>query len=382
MGVHRVRPRAVAATIAVAATASGSLLLAGSATPSTGGAGYGHLAAPGWPGSFTGGTFTQGYPNHFVAQSNTTYYYCDFRNDTWVGTPSWSTNITATNVRFVGCRFAQSANVPNNGDNSLALVHLYADGVTFDYCTFQPDPTVYPTVPAGVETAGNPSTFVEYGKGYQYGIRGSGGSYTHVGALNVNHCEFWGFGNCGLDLTNSTVAKPHVVTNSWFHHSADPFTDNNTATQFHNDVWLVDNGNYYGAQCLNNVMEIWGNTNLIAFQGSGSFDDAVIVGNRFSGCQESIALSATGSSVRITFTDNVFSTRIGRSVGTGKPLRSWAVTDSGTGSTWRRNTYLVDPGASIGNYPGMNWGSPSWNGQYWWPGDTDSTGGHATDYTG
>ena len=53
--------------------------------------------------------------------------------------------------------------------------------------------------------------------------------------------------------------------------------------------------------------------------------------------------------IRITFTDNVFSTRIGRSVGSGRPLRSWAVSDSGAGSLWRRNTYLVAVGASAGN---------------------------------
>ncbi len=339
----------------------------------------GHLAAPGWPGSFTGGTFTAGYPNHFIGASNITYYYCDFRNEAWVGTPSWSTNITATNVKFVGCRFAQSANVSNTGDNSVSLLNLYADGVTFEYCTFAPSPTVYATQFTGEEISGNTGTYVEYGKGYQYAIRGSGGAYTHVGALTIDSCNFWGFGNA-LDLTGSTVAKPHIVKNCWFHHGADPFVVNNTGTQFHNDCWLVDNGNYLGAQCLNNVMEIWGNTNLLAWQGSGSFSDAQIIGNRFSGDQESISLSASGTSQRITFTDNEFSTRIGRAVGAGKPLRSWAVSDSGSGSLWRRNKWKVAAAAAAGNYPGANWGDPSWNGQFWWPSDTDSGSGHASDY--
>lgn len=347
----------------------------------------GHLAAPGWPGSFTGGTFTNGYPNHFIAASNTTYFYCDFRNEAWVGTPSWSTNITATNVKFVGCRFAQSGSGTGFADNSAALMLLYGDGVTFDYCTFQPSPTFYPTpFTTQDEVPGSPATFVEYAKGYQYAMRGSGGSFTHVGALTIDHCNFWGFGN-GLDLTASTVAKPHIVRNSWFHHGADPFVLNTTSTQYHNDCWLVDNGNYMGAQSINNVMEIWGNTNCLAWQGSGQFNDAQIIGNVFGGDQQTISLSATGTSQRITFTDNIFSTRIGRSVGSGAPLRGWAVSDSGTGSMWRRNKFEIPGGAAAGNYPGGYWGAPAADNMFWWPGDSDSmiTSGaaaHATDYTG
>lgn len=335
--------------------------------------GFGHLADPSWPGSFTGGT----HAGTFTATTGNTYSYRDFQGGVDVGTQS----TVANNVTFRGCRFQFSANVSNQGDASSAQALLYGDNITFDYCTFQPSVANYPTELTGPEIQADRSTWVEYGKSYQYAINGGGGFNTHNQDLLIDHCDFWGFGNA-LELSTSTVAHPHIVRNSWFHHGGDPFVENTTGTQFHNDCWLVNNGNYFGAVCENNIMEIWGNTNLLAWQGAGSYDDAVITGNRFSGDQQSISLSASGTSVRITFTDNTFSTRIGRAVGSGTPLRGWAVSDSGTGSLWRRNTWLVDPSASTGNYPGANWGSPSWNGLYWWPTDNDSGSGHASDYTG
>ena len=336
-------------------------------------AAYGHLADPSWPGTFTGGTFTE----FVTATTGQTYTYCDFQGGVDVGT----TGVDAVGVTFQGCRFQQSAGVSNQGNNSVAQVLLFGDNVTFDYCTFQPSTANYPAGLAGEELSGDTATYVEYGKGYQYAINGGGGFNTSIGDLLVDHCDFWGFGNA-LELAGSTLASPHIVRNSWFHHGADPFVVNQTANQFHNDCWLVNDGNYHGARCENNVMEIWGNTNLLAWQGVGAYNDSTITGNRFSGDQESISLSASGTSARVTFTDNSFSTRIGRAVGTGKPLRWWAGSDSGTGSMGRRNTWLVPGAAATGNYPGADWGDPSWNGLFWHPGDTDSGSGHAVDYTG
>lgn len=343
-------------------------------TVSTPVTGFGHTAHPQWNGTFVGGTF----PNGVSAVSNQTYMFCDFKGTVDVGTRT----STATNVKFIGCRFQGSGNVSNQGDNSEKLVLLYADDVTFDYCTFQPTTTNYPTPLTGEEIKTNRLTYVEYGKGYQYAIVGSGGWYTKVGKLLIDHSDFWGFGNA-VELTGSTVAKPHVIQNSWFHHGADPFGENGSSANFHNDCWLVNDGNYHGAKCINNIMEIWGNTNLLAWQGSGAYNDSTVTGNRFSGDQQSISLSASGTSQRIVFTDNTFSTRIGRAVGTGKPLRAWAVSDSNSGSVWRRNKWMVASNAAVANYPNANWGNPTWNGKYWWPADTDTSGSsHTTDYTG
>jgi hypothetical protein len=333
----------------------------------------GYLNHPSWPGSFTGGTQT-GTP---TATTGQTFNFVDFHAGVNVG----SAATHADNVTFNGCRFQDSANVSNQGNNSDAQVLIFGSNTTFNYCTWQPTVANYPSELTGEEISGNTATYVEYGKGYQFAIVGDGAFNTVCGKLLVDHCDFWGFGNA-LQLAGSTVANPHVVQNSWFHHGADPFVVNSTVNQFHNDCWLCNNGNYFGAQFKNNRAEIWGNTNVLAWQGTGSYDDALITGNLFGGDQETISLSASGTSVRITFTYNTFSTRIGRAVGSGDLLRSWAVSDSGTGSTWRRNKWKVAASESTGNYPGAHWGNPAWDGQYWYPSDTDSGSGHATDYTG
>lgn len=336
----------------------------------------GHAAHPSWPGSFTGGT----YATEQTITGGTTVNFADYQAGILVGTGG--SKITSP-VTFNGCRFQYSANVSDQGDATSfqALIFAAAGGlVTFNYCTFQPSTANYPTRLTGDEVEATPATWVSYGKSYQFAIVGDGayGTSTPAGLI-VDHCDLWGFGNA-FQLSGSTVANPHIVRYSWFHHGGDPFIVNSTAAQYHNDCWLVNDGNYYGAQCVGNTMEIWGNTNCLAWQGTGAYDDAVITGNVFGGDQETVSLSASGTSARVTFTDNVFSTRIGRSVGTGRPLRSWAVSDDGAGSLWARNRYDVDAAAATSNYPGAYWGDPSWDGLYWWPGDSDSTGGHATDY--
>jgi len=361
-----VPPGVVNAAPAAVAAAAGFPTVALRGGPSN----TGYSNHPSWPGSFTGGT-----SGWIRATTGQTFNFVDFTEGVDVGSPS----VAANNVTFNGCRFRFSANVSDQGNNGAALCLLFGDNVTFNYCTFQPDTSNYPTRLTGEEIEADPSTWVSYGKGYQYALNGGGGFNSYVTNLLVDHCDFWGFGNA-LELAGSTVANPHIVRYSWFHHGADPFVVNQTANQFHNDCWLVNDGNYHGAQCLYNTMEIWGNTNCLAWQGAGAYNDSTIVGNLFGGDQETISLSASGSSQRITFTDNLFSTRIGRAVGSGRPLRSWAVSDDGAGSLWARNRYLVGADESPSNYPGAKWGDPADNGLYWWPGDNDATGGHAAEY--
>ena len=333
----------------------------------------GHEAHPDWPGSFTGGVDATGP----TITSGSTVEWVDYTGGVLVG----NTGTPASNVTFRGCRFQFSADISNQGNNSAAQVFMFANGlVTFEYCTFQPFVANYPTRLTGDEIDGDTSTFVEYGKAYQYAINGGGGFNTFTdGGLVVDHCNFWGFGNA-LELAGSTVANPHIVRDSWFHHGGDPFIENVTANQFHNDCWLVNDGNYRGAQSIRNRMEIWGNTNCLAWQGAGDYDDAVVTDNLFGGDQETVVISASGTSSRVTATGNVFATRIGRSVNTGRPLRSWSVTDDGSGSSWSGNTYQVEGSEAPANYPDAYWGDPADDGLFWWPGDDDTTGGHATDY--
>lgn len=334
----------------------------------------GHLNHPSWPGSFTGGVDTTG-TGHSV--TGDTVNFKDFQSGWSAGTVS----VAANNVTFNGCRFQYSANVNNvTGDNTSFHCLLFGSNITFNYCTFQPSAANYPSELTGEELTGSRSTYVEYGKSYQFALVGDGAYSTSVGKLTVTRCDFWGFGNC-FQLSGSTVANPHVVQDSWFHHGGDPWVEN-TVNTIHNDVWLCNSGNYYGAQFLRNRAEIWGNTNVVAWQGAGAYDDGRIVGNLIGGDQETMSLSSSGTSARLTVTDNYFSTRVGRSVGTGRPLRGWFVSDSGTGSLWRRNRWLIGTSEATANYPSANWGNPAKNDQFWWPGDDDTTYGHASDYTG
>lgn len=356
----------------------------------------GHLAAPGWPGSFTGGTFT----TTPTVTSGSTVEYADFIDGCNIG--STGTPISSP-VTFRGCRFqgsgSASADGPDQNDYG-AHCYLFANAlVTFEYCTFQPAVANYPTRLTGEEIEADRSTWVQYGDGYQYALIGDGGFNTFVaGGLLVDYCDFWGFGNA-LQLGGSTVANPHIVKRSWFHHSSDPFVKNsNGSTQWHNDGWLCNGngGSYRGAQALMNRMEIGGNTNLIAWQqdvGSPAvYSDCTVAGNVFGGDQNTVAMGEgrTTAGQRMIFRDNDFTTRIGRSVGTGRPLYSglWDVSDDGAegagGSFWGRNLYVVGAGEAQANYPGANWGNPDKDGTYWHPGDTDTfirTGtAHASDY--
>ena len=196
-----------------------------------------------------------------------------------------------------------------------------------------------------------------------------------------------------MEVSGSTLAKPQVVRYSWFHHGGDPFLEN-TAAPFHNDCWLVNGngGSYVGAQAIGNRMEIWGNTNLIAWQQNvttpGTYSDCTVTGNLFGGDQVSVTMGEgrTTAGVRMTFTDNVFGTRIGRAVGSGRPIFAWDVSDSGTGSMWRRNKYLVAAGSASANYPGANWGNTAHDGKFWYPSDDDTFiragTANTSDYTG
>ena len=48
---------------------------------------------------------------------------------------------------------------------------------------------------------------------YQYGIYNESGQ---IGALTVEHSDFWGFGNA-IDTEGSTQANPQVFKYNWLH---------------------------------------------------------------------------------------------------------------------------------------------------------------------
>lgn len=309
----------------------------------------GYTNAPGYPGSLTSGSGV-------TIQSNQTYSFIDFSGGKDIGLPSNQ----VSNVTFIGCRFWGYA--PNE-----ALVLVFGDNISFDYCTFAPD-TGAPTYKAFSQT-------------YQYAIIYDGGTYnTTIGRLTVDHCDFWGFGNA-LQVNGSTLAKPHVIQNSWFHHAGD--WSNGV---YHHDGILntVGGANYRHVVINHNTFVSLGNTNAIALQRDGGsyYDNITVTNNYLSGFGYTIQIGGDASgNANITFTDNVFGTDVAPIFG---PLYAWS---DGSGSLWRRNTWRHVPGGVTSGNGSPNSANPAWDGTYWWPEAGSGTGGfrgggYATDYTG
>jgi hypothetical protein len=112
----------------------------------------------------------------------------------------------------------------------------------------------------------------------------------------------------------------------------------------------------------NNVIESVGNTNGIAWQG-GTYDHFTITNNLISGWGYAVNISGTTSNM--TFTDNVFSTRLKCDWGPLYPSSFWVT----AGSIWRRNKWMVPVGAA--------WGNRAHDGWFWRP--TRAGSGTASD---
>lgn len=279
----------------------------------------GYRNAPGFPGGLS--------QFHGTIQSGQTYSFFDMGNGS-VG----DRDVPLVNVTFIGCRFSGS------GD-STPLTLLYGDGFKFSYCSFEPGTSAPP---------------VSHAQGYQYGIEADGGWYTHVGALEVDHCDMWGFANC-IDVTGGTQAKPHIYRNNWIHDAR------NDGGQDHTDgIGALSGGGSESYLILDgNTIESAGNTNAVAYQG-GHYDHVTVTNNVFGGFGYTI--NFTGTLSDFTFTDNTFSTRLPVYFG---PLYSDHFVNS-PNSTWARNKWHVPAGAA--------WGKPEHDGWFWMPVAADRNG--------
>lgn len=263
--------------------------------------------APGFAGVLT--------PFAGSLQSNTSYFFRSFIGGIDVGTSS----MMLTGVKFFGCLFRASGE---------ALVRLYGDDITFDYCSFEPNVDAPP---------------VSYSSGYQYGLCANGGWYTHVGKLTVVNCDMWGFAN-GIDCIGSTQDAPHIFRNNWIHDArADGGIDHTDGIGF-----MGGSGSSSYVVVDNNVIESVGNTNGIAWQG-GSYDHFTITRNRISGWGYGVNIS--GITGNIIFTDNVFSTRLKCDWGPLYPSNFWVT----PGSVWKRNRWMVPVNAAWGNRVHDGW---------------------------
>jgi hypothetical protein len=235
-----------------------------------------------------------------------------------------------TNVKIFGSRFKGSGE---------KLVGIFGSNITFDYVSFEPNVTAPP---------------VSYAQGYQYGISADGAYNTNVKGMTLDHVDMWGFANA-VNVSYSTQAQPIVMRNSWLHDARD---DKNGTD--HTDGIGELNGNSMSHVVIDhNTIESKGNTNGIAFQ-YGRYSDFTVTNNLIGGWGYAVAIGAQGPgpNTRITFTGNVFSTRIPAVFGPTYPANFW----SGNGNNWRGNKWQS---------------TDANNGKFWTP-----SGPATTDYAG
>jgi hypothetical protein len=287
----------------------------------------GYLNAPGYPGSL--------HTCSGTIQSNTTYQYCDF-SQIKVGDETTS----VSNVSFYGCRFKVTA--PGE-----ALVRVYGNNITFDYSTFQPDVSAPP---------------VSYDQSYQYAIIADGGYSTHVGALTVDHSNFWGFHDA-IPLAGASGDPLRIIKNSWFHDTAA------TGGIAHVDgIGDLDMHGAWGNVTIDhNRLDHQANSSVISFQ-YGPYNNIRVTNNYIAGGGGyAVEIGGTGTQTNITFTDNTYATqRVG--YGPLYPTNFWS---SANGNQWRRNKWLVPAGAA--------WGNPAHSGWFWMPVSQDASSAGTND---
>jgi hypothetical protein len=291
----------------------------------------GYTAWPGYTGSLTNYSGADPIP---VAFNGTTYQGLRFNGGVAIGTAG----SRPSGVTFRGCLFEATApNFPNVQD--------YGTNTTFEYCTFRP------------ASVGSPP--VSFAQSYQFGVNHSG-----VG-LTARRCEFWGFGNAIQLDVSSTATNPVTVESCYMHDAADQSHD-----VYHHDGILSSNGgsNVSYITIRNNTIISGGNTNAIALQVDPGtpqyYSNITATGNLLGGFGATVNIGGNGSgNTNVVFTDNTLSTLI-------QPvffeLYGWT---DGSGNLWRRNRWLVPPGAA--------YGSPGDSGKYWTP-----SGVSTTDWTG
>ena len=313
--------------------------------PGDPGQGYipvGYKHAPGYPGSLTDGS-------SLTIASNTTYSFYSFP-----GLSVGSSGSPVSNVTFTGCRIYGTG-------TSAGLGLLYGDNITFSYCSFEPTSAVPP---------------VAYTQGYQYGIEADGAFNTSCQQLTVKYCDLWGFGNA-IDVSGSTQAKPQVFDHCWVHDArADGGVDH---TDGIGQLSSSGASSKYVVVNACNIQSAGANTNALAWQRNGTFDNMQVTGNLLSGFNNTVSIDpGTGTAKNCVFTGNTFTTA---QLPGSSPLYPSSVTWwTGQGGSWRNNRWWVPPGAA--------WGNPAHNNYFWMPvasnisGTDDTPFVSTTDYTG
>lgn len=289
----------------------------------------GFQAWPGYTGSLLDYSGTDPIP---IGQSGAVFEGIRFDGGVAVGTAL----SRPTGVTFRGCLFESTA--PN-----FMNVQDYGHSTVFEYCTFRPP------------IAGPPVSFEQ---SYQFGINHSGQG------LTVRRCEFWGFGNA-IQLQTSNADFPTLIEYNYMHDAADQAN-----AIYHHDGVLSSNGgpSITHITIRGNTIVSGGNTNGIALQvDTGTplyYSDITITGNLLGGWGATLNAGGDGAgNQRVVVTDNTLTTQIAPVF---RELYGWS---DGSGNVWRRNRWLVPPGAQYGN--------PADSGKFWTP-----AGISTTDWTG
>jgi hypothetical protein len=295
-----------------------------------GGGGGGGSSFP--DGTNTGYTNYPGYTSLASGASISPVSNSVYSGYSFQGLDVGSSSTSVSNITFNGCRFWGQA-------VGAALVKLYGDNITFNYCSFEPN-----------VSAGTAPYQISYANSYEYGIEADGGYSTFVEQLTMSHCDLWGFGEA-IDVGGSTQTKPQVFNDNWIHHSA---LDGGI---YHTDGLGNQSGSGTGSYVVmnHNTIQSVGNTNGIAWQ-AGTYDHFTVTNNLLGGFGYTVAIWGNTST---TFTGNVYDySTIAATYGPLYPQTFW----TGGTSLWRENIWKS---------------TDAYNGQFWTP-----SGPSVSDYTG
>ncbi|MDM0078127.1 hypothetical protein QTH90_27215 [Variovorax sp. J2P1-59] len=258
--------------------------------------------------------------------------------------------IYGDNLTFVGCLFEGK----NPNDN---LVQIYAaSNVAFRYSTFKPSFYVTPPGNDGTVSSSRSPPGTPFDKSWQLATT------MRTAVAVMDHNDIWG--NAGMEIVTGYPGRPSVWTNNYIHDASDTAND----VYHHDGIGPQSEGDGGPMLIDHNTLASIGNTNGLALQGSGVYDNIAFTNNYVSGYGYAISIGVVDNATNITFSGNVFSAELRQLYG---PLYGNFWGGSARGSLWRNNFYQVRAGDDNKSY------SPADNRRYWWPTDNIS---HAVDY--
>ncbi|WP_146104019.1 hypothetical protein [Nonomuraea solani] len=261
------------------------------------------------------------------------------------------TIIYGDNLTFVGCLFEGT----NPNDN---LVQIYSDtNVKFLYSTFKPSSYAMPPGNDGTVSSSHTEPGTPFDDSWQLVT-------TMKEAVAVmDHNDIWG--NAGMIMVTGFPDRPSTWTNNYIHDMADTSHD----VYHHDGIGPQSDGDGGNMIVRHNTLASLGNTNGLALQGTGVYQNVSVTDNYISGWGYALSIGTINNAKNITVTGNVFSAELDQLYGF---LYGGIWGGTARGSTWRNN--LLQARAGDGN-PGY---STADHGKYLWPAGTT----HTTDYTG